>query len=97
MNFLLALVDERHHQVKVAVDILHADEPLGGIHLDLVEGDGRDMVRRVAILPFDLEIAHRIGVGLGRSDPLDLVDAILDEPVVAADRRAELLRSALYS
>lgn len=86
------LVDERHHQVEVAVDVLHAYEPLGGIHLDLVEGDGRDVVRWVAVLPLDLDIAHRVGVGLGRSDPLHFVDAVLEEPVVAADRCAELPR-----
>jgi len=89
---LACLADERHDEVEVAVDVLHTDEPLGGVHLDLVEGDRPDVVRRIAVIPLDLDVADGVGVGFGRSDTLHLVDAVLEEAVVAADRRAELLR-----
>jgi len=49
-------------------------------------------VRRVAILPLDLDVAHRVGIGFGRGDAPHLVDAVLEEAMVAADGRAELLR-----
>ncbi len=86
------LVDERHDQVEVAIDVLHADKSLRGVYLDPVEGDLPDVVRRVAVLPLDLDVADGVGVGFGRGDTLHLVDPVLEEAVVAADGRAELLR-----